>query len=221
MKEIFDFGIRIFDCQSAAAGGREIENRESKIKNSGNLAPAGLGPPAGCKEIRWGVADSGLGSRTGATSKKRVGRALPRAGATPLAHRRPSRAAGSGADWTAAGFEGGRWLIDLGSAVKPHRNLGNELVGSDSGSGFWAIKWKTHFREGSGSAFKVLGYFLAYCTSRMAVANEAGACITLDVRRLGDRDKRGRARPHGVAARRQFVLFRGGHGEIGIVTTGS
>jgi len=57
--------------------------------------------------------------------------------ATPLAHRRPSRAAGSGADWTAAGFGGGRWLIDLGSAVKPHRNLENELAGSDSGSGFW------------------------------------------------------------------------------------
>ena len=62
------------------------------------------------------------------------------AGATPLAHRRPSRAAGSGADWTAAGFGGGRWLIDLGSAVKPQRNLGNELAGSDSGSGFWVEK---------------------------------------------------------------------------------
>ena len=55
----------------------------------------------------------------------------------------------------------------------------------------------------------------------MAVANEAGACTALDVRRLGDRDKRGQARPHRVAARRQCVLFRGGHGEIGIVTTGS
>ena len=55
----------------------------------------------------------------------------------------------------------------------------------------------------------------------MAVANEAGACIALDVRRFGDRDKRSRARPHRVAARRQFVLFIGGHGEIGIVTTGS
>ena len=53
----------------------------------------------------------------------------------------------------------------------------------------------------------------------MAVANEAGACTALDVRRLGDRDKRGRARPHGVAARRQFVLLGGGHGEIGIVIT--
>ena len=55
----------------------------------------------------------------------------------------------------------------------------------------------------------------------MAVANEAGACITLDVRRLGDRDKRGRARPHRVAARRQFVLLGSGHGEIGLVTTGT
>jgi hypothetical protein len=63
-------------------------------------------------------------------------------GTSPLAHRRPSRATGSWADWTAAGFGGGRWLIDLGSAVKPHRNLGNELVGSDSGSGFKAVNEK-------------------------------------------------------------------------------
>jgi hypothetical protein len=48
----------------------------------------------------------------------------------------------------------------------------------------------------------------------MAVANEAGACTALAVRRLGDRNKRGRARPHRVAARRQFVLFGSGHGEI-------
>ena len=68
--------------------------------------------------------------------EEKGGRTRSRTGATPLAHRRPSRAAGSGADWTAAGFGGGRWLIDLGSAVKPHRNLENELAGSDSGSGF-------------------------------------------------------------------------------------
>jgi hypothetical protein len=54
----------------------------------------------------------------------------------------------------------------------------------------------------------------------VAVANEAGACTALDVRRLGDRNKRGRARPHRVAARRQFVLFGSGHGEIGLVPTG-
>jgi hypothetical protein len=73
--------------------------------------------------------------RCGLRSRIENRRNFEEKGATPLAHRRPSRAAGSGADWTAAGFEGGRWLIDLGSAVKPQRNLGNELAGSDSGSG--------------------------------------------------------------------------------------
>jgi hypothetical protein len=38
------------------------------------LAPAGLGPPAGFRGIRWGVANSDLGSRAGASFRKRMGK---------------------------------------------------------------------------------------------------------------------------------------------------
>src|SRR5262245_45524857 len=77
----------------------------------------------------------------------------PRAYFRKRTHRRPSRRANEReADWTAAGFEAGRWLIDLGSALKPHAESGN---GEQQRLGFrkrlhFSEKQKTHSRAGSG-----------------------------------------------------------------------
>jgi hypothetical protein len=62
-------------------------------------------------------------------------------------HRRPSRVAARmrlDTVWTPAGFGYGRWLIDLGSAVKPRMESGieNERQGSASRSGSMCVDTK-------------------------------------------------------------------------------
>jgi len=102
-----EFWPERFSCGSGRSGPEDFSDLRPQWPqdcwaNPKKLAPAGHWPPAGNGEIRWGTAQSGLGTTTGARSNEKGKTATFAATHTPAPLSPPRW--NQETVWTAAGF---------------------------------------------------------------------------------------------------------------------